>query len=524
MANSLTIQLMGGLWIGDANGNEIAISTRKARALLAYLALSPEGRRSREHLAAMFWSRSASEQARASLRQQLAALRKALEPLGEGLLQADAASITLDTDRLELDVPGLEGWSAGEVAALYQGRFLDGFSLNEQPFEEWAEQQASHYEVLATKALVTAAGDRLAQGDPETAQELAARALRIDALHEPAVRTLLQALVAEGNPAAARQHLQRYAQKLQAELGAQPAPELAQIVEHAADRPAVEAEAAARFQQRVQFCKAADGTRLAYAVAGSGPPLLAVSHWLSHLEHDWRSAMYAHVIAELSRQHRLVRYDKRGCGLSRQQVGEVSFDHWVTDLAAVADAAGLERFALFGPSQGGAIAIEYAWRYPERVSHLVLYGAFAKIELDAVTRERERALYKLIQTGWGQENPAFRQVFTSLMIPMASPAQQDNLNQLQGLATDGEMAAKIYSEIGRIDVREHAAALQVPTLVLHCDEDVRISADYGMELAALIPGASFVSLPSKNHIVMGDEAAWPLFVREMRAFLAEDPS
>src|SRR5262245_51472085 len=135
--------------------------------------------------------------------------------------------------------------------------------------------------------------------------------------------------------------------------------------------------ASAKPRQEIRYCTTSDGVRLAYAMTGSGPPLVKASNWLTHLDFEWGSPIWRHWYAELSRHHRLVRYDERGNGMSQRDVADVSFDTWVRDLETVVDAAGLDRFPLLGISRGGSIAIAYAVRHPERVSHLILYGGFA---------------------------------------------------------------------------------------------------------------------------------------------------
>lgn len=179
-----------------------------------------------------------------------------------------------------------------------------------------------------------------------------------------------------------------------------------------------------RMQQEIRFCTASDGVRIAYASVGQGPPLVKAANWLNHLEYDWESPVWRHVFHELARDHRLVRYDERGNGLSDWDVEDISFDAFVRDLETVVDAAGLERFPLLGISQGCSVSIAYAVRHPERVSHLVLYGGYARGRYkrgDPDNLEQGEALITLMRQGWGQENPAFRQIFTSLFIPGGTP-------------------------------------------------------------------------------------------------------
>ena len=185
-------------------------------------------------------------------------------------------------------------------------------------------------------------------------------------------------------------------------------------------------------QQQIRFCAGADGVRLAYAVSGTGPPLLRAPHWITHLEHD--DAVWGHLLDALGRRFTLVRFDQRGCGLSDRSVTEISFEAWVRDVEVVADAADLERFALFGVSQGAAIAIAYAARHPERVSHLILFGGYAQgwVNRDLTARERERfdTLGKLIELGWSGRDASLRQVFTAQFIPGARFLSLESENHL----------------------------------------------------------------------------------------------
>src|SRR2546421_4864316 len=190
-----------------------------------------------------------------------------------------------------------------------------------------------------------------------------------------------------------------------------------------------------RDRQHVRFCTSSDGTRLAYAAVGSGPPLVKAPNWLSHLEYEWSSPIWRHWIEGLSRRHTYVRYDARGCGLSDREPPEISLEASVRDLEAVVDAMNLERFALLGISQGGSIAIAYATRHPERVSHLVLYGAQARGHVMRGHGQKaiDEAILvaKLVEVGWGTRNPAFRQVFAHQFLPEAGAELLQAFDELQ---------------------------------------------------------------------------------------------
>lgn len=276
-------------------------------------------------------------------------------------------------------------------------------------------------------------------------------------------------------------------------------------------------------RQTLRFVTSADGTRIAVASIGTGPPLVRAAHWLSHVEYDLESPVWRPWLAELSRGHRYVRYDQRGSGLSDRQVTTQSLDAWVGDLEAVVDALALERFALLGMSQGGAVAIAYATRHPERVSHLVFVGSYARGALrrdgGEVARLEAETLLNLIRLGWGREHSAFRQVFPYRFIPRGTSEQLRWWGDLERASTDGAMAAQILQAFYQVDVSELARQVNVPSLVMHARGDVAVPFEEGRLLAARIPGARFVPLDSDNHVLLDSEPAWPLFLAELRAFL-----
>lgn len=274
--------------------------------------------------------------------------------------------------------------------------------------------------------------------------------------------------------------------------------------------------------QDVRFCRSADGTCLAYAVHGSGPPLLLASCWLSHLEFDWQSPVWRHFLLELGRVATVVRYDERGFGLSDREVAGFGLEQRAADLAAVADAAGLDRFALVGMSQGGPAAVVYAHRHPDRVSRLVLYGAYAAAHRDPDALELEETFQQLIKVGWARPDSTFRRVFTSLMIPEATEEQAGWLDELQCRATSAENAIRARVTRLETDVRDLLPGLTTPTLVVHARRDRMIDFALALELAAGIPDARLVALDSANHITLAHEPAWAVLLDELAAFLAPD--
>lgn len=274
--------------------------------------------------------------------------------------------------------------------------------------------------------------------------------------------------------------------------------------------------------QEVRFQRSADGTRIAFAVHGSGPPLLLASCWLSHLEFDWESPVWRHFLLELGRFATVIRYDERGFGMSDWDVSDFSLEARVADLEAVVDAAGFPRCAMVGMSQGGPVAIAYAVRHPQRLSRLILYGTYGAMPHDADSDELERTFQQLIKVGWARPDSTFRRVFTDLMIPGASEEQAGWLDALQARATSTANAMCSRAARADVDVSRLLPDVAVPTLVVHARGDRMNELAAGRELASSIPQARLVTLDSDNHITLADEPAWPVFLEELAAFLAAD--
>jgi len=277
-------------------------------------------------------------------------------------------------------------------------------------------------------------------------------------------------------------------------------------------------------KQEIRFCTAPDGVQLAYSMIGQGPPLMKTGNWMTHLEFDLESPIWRHLYHELAKDHTLVRYDARGNGLSDRTVDEISFDAYVSDLEAVVDASNVARFALLGISQGCAVSVAYAVRHPEKVSHLILYAGYSlgwnKRARSAAQKDEDAAMLTLMRVGWGKENPAFRQLFTSQMIPGGTKEQADWFNELQRMTVSGEMAARMHEASGDFDVTALLSQVSVPTLVLHARDDARVPFEAGRRMAAGIAGAQFVTLPGRNHLFLESEPAFGQFLEHTRAFLA----
>jgi DNA-binding winged helix-turn-helix (wHTH) protein/pimeloyl-ACP methyl ester carboxylesterase len=276
--------------------------------------------------------------------------------------------------------------------------------------------------------------------------------------------------------------------------------------------------------QKVTFCRTADGINLALASVGTGPPLIKIANWLTHIEYDWESPIWLPLLQHLAERYRLIRYDGRGNGLADRAVADISFTAFVRDLETVVDAAEVPRSAFIGISQGAAVAIAYAVRHPERVSKLILYGGYAQgrnkrgTDADA---EMAQAFLTIMRHGWGDEHSAFMKAFSSVYLPNGSPEQIKWLVDLQRITTSAENAVRIRKVCDDIDVVDLLPQVQVPTLVLHCRHDNVAPLEQGRLIARSIPRARFVTLESDNHVVLAGEPAWPKLVGEIDAFLNE---
>jgi pimeloyl-ACP methyl ester carboxylesterase/DNA-binding CsgD family transcriptional regulator len=273
--------------------------------------------------------------------------------------------------------------------------------------------------------------------------------------------------------------------------------------------------------QRIRFCRGREGMRIAYASHGQGPPLLVVSCWLSHLQYDWQSPVWRHFLDELGAFTTLIRYDERGFGLSDWSVSDFSLEARVADLEALVTDIGLERLSLLGMSGGSPVAMAYAARHPDRVDRLVLYGASSLGRHTPAPTERELAFRAMIRAGWAQEDPIFRRVFTNIFIPDATEEQMGWFDELQRMSTSTDNAVASRLARQEVDISELLPTIHAPTLVLHARGDRATPFDDGVLSASLIPNARLVSLEAKNHILLADEPAWPVFVAEVRRFMAD---
>ncbi len=476
-----------------------------------------------------------------------------------------------------------------EAAALYTGDFLAGFTLRDSPeFDDWQFFQTESLRQELATALERLVRGLNAQGKAEAAIPYARRWVALDPLREPAQRQLIQVYDQAGQPAAALRQYEEYVKLLEEELGLPPEEETTTLYEaikakrifapfikaeeqrskKAAERkkaekqklPGAPTEAPATgsfhisvgvptltgegptsakrespsvmatspsLAQQIRYCRTADGVRLAYVTVGQGPPLIKTANWLCHLEYEWQSPVWRHWLEGLARQHTLIRYDKRGCGLSDREVAEFALPAQVADLETVVDTLGLNRFPLLGLSGGGPVALAYAVRHPEKVSHLILYGSYVRGRLKRSQTmeqlEETQMLLKVMELGWGKANPAFRQVYTGLFIPEGTAEQMHWFNDLQRISTSPEVAVRMAIASFSVDISDLAPQVTVPTLVFHARDDAVTPLAQSRHLADLIPGARLVILESKNHILLEHEPAWLQFLAEVHQFLGVEP-
>lgn len=279
-------------------------------------------------------------------------------------------------------------------------------------------------------------------------------------------------------------------------------------------------------RQKIGFANAKDGTRIAWARIGSGPPLFKAANWLNHLELDWDSEVWSPLFQELARDHSLVRYDERGNGMSDWDAADLGFDAFVTDLESVVAQSGVERFPLLGISQGAAVAIEYAAQNPDRVSHLILWGGYAAgwrvDDYSPDARAEREALITLVANGWGRDDSSYRNLFSRALIPGATEAERTAFDEFQRKTVSAPNAARFLETFADIDVRHRLDAVKCPTLVMHARGDQRVPVANGAELASQIKGAEFVTLPTDNHLLLGREHSSELFVAHVRQFLSSE--
>ena len=501
--------------------------SKRTRALLAYLTITGRPHR-RDRLCELFWE--IPDDPRGALRWSLSKLRPLINDSEIERLIADRERVTLLTNDIEIDVksitlkiddPGLPVDDLKAFNEQLKEPFLDGIDLpNQDLFQQWLAGERLDIERLSGKLLA-----RLSSHPDTPLPEQLQWTQRWETLepYNPDAATQLltqmELLGLTDEIDGVKRRLAKRFKNAGINWSADKRSKI-NLSDTNTKKPAPERQLLAR--QKIQFCTADDDVRIAYATIGDGSPIVKAANWLSHLEYDWDSPIWSPLFRELAVDHYFVRYDERGNGLSDWDVNDISFESFVTDLETVVKACKVDQFTLLGISQGAAVSIEYAVRHPERVNRLILFGGYAagwRIGAsDALIKERE-AVMTLTETGWGQDNPAYRQIFSSTFMPSANPSELAWFNEFQRLTTSPQNAARFLSVFGDIDVRNQLAKVTVPTLVIHSLGDQRIPATVGRDIAASIPNAQFVGLESDGHLLLGREAASKVFVETVRDFI-----
>lgn len=516
MAEKLQVHLIDEVCLQQAGRAVPLVSSRKTLALLGYLLVTGQPHR-REHLCDMFFPDT--NDPRGALRWSLTKLRQALNGTAERLVTS-GDKVEVDTTDIDLDIhfvhrvhDALSPSTADlrRAAELLAIKPLLGLELARNPdYALWLMGEREQLNSLRPRVFqhLVAAED---VSDQEALKWLRTW-LRLDLYSHEAPRLLAQKLTDLGMQDEAASVTRDYTALMGDDAVVSTAPSTS-----AAHMPLGNVA-----RQSIGFCKAHDGVNIAYAKVGSGPPLVKAANWLNHLELDWDSPIWGDMFRVLAENHTFIRYDERGNGLSDWDVPEISFRAFVEDLEVVVDHLGLTRFPLLGLSQGCAVSIEYAVRYPEKVSALVLIGGYAagwRLGLSKAEQEQREAVLTLTQHGWGTSNPAYRHIFSQTFMPNADSEQLAWFDDFQRQTTSAANAVRFQEAFGEIDVRHLLAQVKTPTLVLHARDDQRIPLACGRELAAGIPNAELVTLESPSHIILGDEPAWQVCMDEIMRFL-----
>ena len=532
---NISIKTFGELTI-IRDGQKVDLPPSKlTRALFAYLLLTARPHR-RDRLCEIFWD--GPDDPKGALRWSLSKIRPLINSVQSERLVADRERATLLSSDIEIDVKSAALMINDPSAPLKEllkikdhldEPFLDGIDLPErQVFQQWLQSERKNIESLSCQLLARVSSD------PNISLmerlELTQQWESLEPFSNKATSQLITQMELVGRHSAAEELKLKFNKRFQtAGLEWSHGPthassELSQELEapqNIAENAIANRDPLAR--QKIQFCSAEDGVRIAYATIGKGLPIVKAANWFSHLEHDWSSPIWSPLFRELALDHHFIRYDERGNGLSDWNVDDISFESFVTDLETVVDTCGVEKFALLGISQGASVSIEYAIRHPERVSHLILFGGYAAGWRIGATQEiikQREAIMTLTETGWGQDNPAYRQIFSSTFMPSANPGELDWFNEFQRLTTSPENAVRFLSVFGDIDVRHQLSKVSVPTIVIHSMGDLRIPVETGRELAATIPNAEFVGLDSDGHLLLAREPASRVFIETVKEFIS----
>ncbi|HSJ23907.1 MAG TPA: alpha/beta fold hydrolase [Longimicrobiales bacterium] len=547
------VSVLGPAGIRSAGGSLWVPAGTRQRLLLAALALHAPRAVSPERLMDILWGEAPPSDPHAALRTQVSRLRSCLSRLGlaHRLRPNDGIGYALELNPDELDASVFEALQQRAASA---ARPAEALAATDRALTLWRDEPYGEFrhlphfagEAVRLRDLWLGVCERrieslLALERTDDAHAAAVELVVSDPLRERSRALLMRVLYLAGRQGEALECFQDYRRLLAEELGLSPSPALRtleqQILQHALAADGVSAAVPPGFsgdppstlrprhRQRIRFARSADNCRLAFATVGSGPPLVKAANWLNHLEFDWESPVWRRLFNTLADRHTLIRYDERGCGLSDADPVDMSLDAWVADLECVADACGLHRFPLVGISQGVAVCVEYAARHPDRVTALVLHGGYAAgwradPSFGPAEIARRDASIEIVRHGWGEDTAAYRQMFTQTFIPDGTPDEIAWFNELQRRTTTPANAARFMEAFAYIDVRHRLASVRVPTLVLHSRGDQRIPCEKGLDLARGIPGARFMMMESRNHLILEHEPAFDAWVTAMLEFLA----
>lgn len=526
---TLSIRTMGELTL-YRDGQALSMPpSKRTRALLAYLAITARPHR-RDRLCEVFWK--LPDDPRSTLRWSLSKIRQLVNLPDKERLVADRERVSLLTYDIHIDIREIElrandpfttAQELENLSTTLQETFLEGVDLPSQElFQQWLTAQRREAAQLRAKVMFRLSSHPdLSQTDrlkwARTWEEMEP----FNPLAATRLLTLLEALnLTQELSVMSVEFIKRFRAAGISWSPKDRVTELASEVEYSRELPSSKN---LQSRQRIQFCSTDDKVRIAYASVGSGNPIVKAANWLNHLEYDWDAPIWSPLFRDLAADHRFIRYDERGTGLSDWAISELSFDALVKDLEAVVAASEADRFALLGISQGAAVSIAYAVRHPEKVSHLILFGGYAVgcgLHADAALKREREAIITLTESGWSRDNPAYRQIFSSTFMPSASASEAAWFNDFQRASTSPENAARFLSMFDHIDVHDLLRQVKVPTLVIHSRGDQRISINDGLELAAHIPNAEFIGLNSDNHALLGREPAAQVFIQAVRDFIS----
>lgn len=520
---SIEIQMLGEFSILRDGKKSKLTQSKRTRALIAYLAVNSRPQR-RDSLCELLWDET--NDPKGALRWSLSKIRKFVDETNVNRLIADRERVMLLTHDVYIDVHHIKNRLEDDFLPAQElkqhldaleSSFLEGFDMPSlTTFQRWLVAERLEMERLYFVVL------KKLWKHKETTPQQKLCFMKIGLAKDPyniEIANVILIQLEKLGFISAKEKLQTELQQRFHDAGIKwSACTLATSSE--TDDALTSRDILAR--QQIKFCNTKDNTRIAYASIGEGYPIIKAANWLSHLEFDWNAPIWSPLFRQLGGRHRFIRYDERGNGLSDWNVKDLSFNAFVDDLDTVVKQTGLEKFALLGISQGASVSIEYAVNNPDKVSHLILFGGYAsgwRINASHEEIEEREAIITLTKTGWGQDNPAYRQIFSTTFMPSANKEELDWFNEFQRQTTSPENAARYLSVFGDIDVRDKLAKVQVPTLVIHSLDDQRIPIEVGQSIAAQIPNAEFTGLRSDGHLLLGREPASDVFVQTINDFI-----